>query len=238
SQRFRQSIESMVPQQKTIVREIQRLRNLIGQRRPTAAEIESVRTVSQLQKGVMGETAEFARTISKAAVFHLSLTTAADLMRETARALDARDLSSETERNAQQSANRLEQLLTALAQDDPEGEQPQQNQQDQQPGRQQQPGGSQDGISQIAQLKLLKLMQQGLNELTNQAAARLAKESPPSVELEIELSRLAKEQGELAQLALELTEPSEEDIFELDGDNDSAAEPNADSLDESNREPQ
>ncbi|UUO08068.1 hypothetical protein M4951_07055 [Blastopirellula sp. J2-11] len=228
SQRLRQSIESMVTQQKTVVREIERLREIVGERTLTEAQIQSIRLVSQLQKGLMGETADFARSISKAAVFHLSLTTAADLMRETARGLDARDLSDATQRTADQSAMRLEQLLAALDESDAEGKQPQEGDQGQQPGQQQgeQPGGNQDGISQIAQLKLLKLMQQGLNDLTTQAAARLQKESPPSVELEIELARLAKEQGELAELALELTEPAKEDIFQIDDvEKESAGEP-------------
>ncbi|EAQ80239.1 hypothetical protein [Blastopirellula marina] len=231
SQRLRQSIESMVTQQKTVVREIERLREIVGDRAPTEAQTQSIRLISQLQKGLMGETADFARSISKAAVFHLSLTTAADLMRETARGLDARDLSDSTQRTADQSAMRLEQLLAALDESDAEENQPQEEDQGQQPGQQQgaQPGGNQDGISQIAQLKLLKLMQQGLNELTTQAAARLQQESPPSVELEIELARLAKEQGELAELALELTEPAKEDLFQIDdAEDESAGEPASD----------
>ncbi|TWT39707.1 hypothetical protein Enr8_14080 [Blastopirellula retiformator] len=224
SQRLRQSIESMVTQQQTVVREIDRLQEIVGERRPNAAEGESIRLISQLQKGLMTETADFARTISKAAVFHLSLTTAADLMRETARGLDARDISTSTERTASQAATRLEQLLAAMEEGDAEENQPQNNDQGQQEGQQQ--GGdqqrSQDGISQIAQLKLLKLMQQGVNDLTAEAAARLAKESPPSVELEIELARLAKEQGDLAELALELTKPAKEDIFEIEEEEEPA----------------
>ncbi|PQO42997.1 hypothetical protein [Blastopirellula marina] len=218
SQRLRQAIESMVTQQQTVVREIDRLREIVGDRSPNEAETQSIRAVSQLQKGLMGETAEFARTISKAAVFHLSLTTAADLMRETARGLDARDLSDATQRTAVQSEMRLEQLLAALSEGEEEENQPQNSDQGQQQGQQQGGGqqGNQDGISQIQQLKLLKMMQQGVNELTAEAAARLAQETPPSVELEIELARLAKEQGDLAELALELTKPAEEDIFQIE----------------------
>ncbi|MCC9605337.1 hypothetical protein LOC68_23460 [Blastopirellula sp. JC732] len=233
SQRLRQSIESMVTQQKTVVREIDRLREIVGSRAPNEAEGESIRLVSQLQKGLMTETADFARTISKAAVFHLSLTTAADLMRETARGLDARDLSDLTQRTADQAATRLEQLLVAMDESDAEENQPQKNDQGEQQGQQSggDQQGNQDGISQIAQLKLLKLMQQGVNDLTAEAAARLAKESPPSVELEIELARLAKEQGDLAELALELTKPAKEDIFEIEEEEkeaDPADQPKAD----------
>lgn len=218
AQRLRQAIESMVAQQQTVVREIDRLREIVGDRPANEAETRSIRAVSQLQKGLMGETAEFARTISKAAVFHLSLTTAADLMRETARGLDARDLSDATQRTAAQSAMRLEQLLAALDEGQEE-EKPSQNEdQGEQPGQQAGGGeqGNQDGISQIQQLKLLKMMQQGVNDLTAEAAQRLAQETPPSVELEIELARLAKEQGDLAELALELTKPAAEDIFQIE----------------------
>ncbi|PHS11634.1 MAG: hypothetical protein COA78_09355 [Blastopirellula sp.] len=220
--RLKQSIEAMVIQQRQITEKLSRLSEALIQDEPlTLTQLDVVEMISIQQQTLEQETREFAETISKAEVFFLSLVTSADLMREISRNLDIGLLDEETLAFSQEALERLEQLLAALEEDKdeekqseaPDEQQPEEGQGEEQQNQQQQ---NQDGIGQMAQLKLLKSMQQSVNRQTAAAAEELLETGKLTPELEFKLIRLAEEQGKLAELTLKLTEITEENLFDLE----------------------
>ena len=102
-------------------------------------------------------------------------------------------------------------------------------------------GGNQgqppDGIQNIAQLKLLKLMQESLRQRTADLETIAAAREWTAAE-QAEVAQLAMEQGQLAELLLKLSEPVEEDpdsLPDLDEELDRELE---DVLDEFNVAPE
>ncbi|MGY8768801.1 MAG: DUF4175 family protein [Pirellulales bacterium] len=218
--RLKQSIEAMVIQQRQITEKLARLSEVVLKDEPlTLPQQDVVEMISIQQQTLEQETRDFAETISKAEVFFLSLVTSADLMREISRNLDIGVIDAETQAFSQEALERLEQLLAALAEDkdekqsEPQNEKPKEGQGDEQQNQQQQ---NQDSIGQMAQIKLLKSMQESVNQQTAAAAEEISKVGKVTPELEFKLIRISEEQGKLAELTLKLTKIAEENLFDLE----------------------
>ncbi len=203
--RLKQSLEGMVQRQEAVIQETIRLQSL-GEER-TRAQRASIASLAVQQRGLAAETLDFAQQVAQAKAFELALRGAAREMTRAASQLDRGDTGEETRQAETVALDRLKQLLVAL--NPPEDqEQPPQNQQPSGGGGS---GGEQSGqsdsISRIAQLNLLKLLQQEINRRTTalEAARDEAGELTPVQQQEQDA--LAVEQGELAELLLELSKP-------------------------------
>jgi hypothetical protein len=103
---------------------------------------------------------------------------------------------------------RLEQLLAALEPDKPDDQAG--GQDDAGDGGQQSGGQQGESLPDTAQLKLLKLLQLDINERTRSVAERMQAEGDARVDAARELERLGVEQGKLADLVRNLSQPADE----------------------------
>lgn len=212
--KLKQSIELLITRQERIRDEMVRLNELqAADGELTSAQRQTLSGLSIEQATLTDEIRSFAEAIAKAEVYHLSLQMTAEVTTDLARLLDTGELDASMIALAQEAVDRLQQLVTALE----EEQNQQQGQQDQQPQegqnqQQQQPGGNQDGISQTAQLRLLKMMQESLKARTQTLGEKIA--ADPKAANPSELSRLAAEQGRLSELTLNLIKATEEELFD------------------------
>ncbi len=218
--RLKQSIEQLVIRQTSVRDEVTRLDDLRRQTEDeqlTAAQQQTLRALSWEQSTLTEEIRSFADSIAKAEVFHLSLQLTAEVTIDLSRLLDAGELSPQTTTLANEAVERLVQLAEALEEnrsdDGQEGQNQNQRDQGQQP---QQAGATQDGISQTAQLRLLKMMQESLKNRTERVVERLAQQPDAREALGGDLSRLAAEQGRLSEMTLNLLPDAQEDLFDPD----------------------
>lgn len=216
--RLAQSVQQLVIRQERIRDELVRLDELQrGDETLTSAQQETLRVTSLEQGTLTGEIRAFAETIAKAEVFFLSLQLTAEVTTDLARLLDTGTLDAQALVLAEEAVERLQQLAAALEENaqDQQQEKPQ-DQQNQDPQeqqqQQQQQQGAQDGISQTAQLRLLKMMQEALKTRTERFGQRLAQQ-PDAVDRS-ELARLAAEQGRLSEMTMNLMPNVQEDLFD------------------------
>ncbi|RCS41085.1 hypothetical protein DTL42_21125 [Bremerella cremea] len=213
--KLKQSIELLIIRQERIRDEMVRLHELqLAEGDLTSAQSQTLAGLSIEQATLTDEIRSFADAIAKAEVYHLSLQLSAEVTTDLARLLDSGKLDPSMIALADEAVDRLRQLVAALEE---EQKQQQQAQQEQQPGQdqqQQQPGGSQDGISQTAQLRLLKLMQESLKARTKKLGEEIA--ADPQQANPNKLARLAAEQGRLSELTLNLIKTTEEELFDPD----------------------
>lgn len=204
--RLEQSLQGMVDQQQTIHNGTARLDNLQQKSGSlTRGQLASVRTLAQQQRGLMSETGDFAEQIAAAEVFHLGLTGALREMSVAADRLEAVQTDETTQQAEAAALRRLEQLVLAMRED--AADEPAETAAGADSGgNQNQPA---DGIRNVAQLKLLKLMQQSVQERTNHLEQ--ARTTRDWTERERrELVELAQEQGRLAELLLKLFQPADD----------------------------
>lgn len=184
------------------------------------AQRESVRALGRQQQFLQEETRGWAERLAAARSFELALTSAARSMERAATLL--RDLQPGSEAQAAESRAlaRLDQILQALSPDQPSQPQPAQEPEQQgEPGEQgeNQPRPQQgEGIRSIAELKLLKLLQDDLNARTRELAEALRNVPNPDPAQQQELAELSAEQGRLADLLLELMQAPEDDPADPD----------------------
>ncbi|MBA2116574.1 DUF4175 family protein [Bremerella alba] len=211
-----QSIEQLIIRQTRIRDELVRLDELkkkSGQLSP--AQKQTLEGISLEQATLTDEIRSFAESIAKAEVYHLSLHLTAEVTTDLSRLLDTGEIDARILSLAEEAVQRLEQLIAAMEEEEKQQNsenqlQEDQSQQDQQQQQQQQ--GSQDGISQTAQLRLLKMMQEALKSRTQTLGEQIEKEANPVDQAE--LSRLAGEQGRLSEMTLNLIKNTEEGIFD------------------------
>jgi hypothetical protein len=173
----------------------------------TIAQRNGVRSLGRVQEGLKDETGELIEKLEGAQVFALTLKRAVANMGEAAERLQALKTDEATQRAAKGAAKRFQQLIESLKPEKPKA------------GGQQQGGGqgggggggSGDGISATAQVKMLKSLQEEINERTEyfDELRRRNKELTP--EQNAEIDRLQGDQGTLADLARDLTRPKKDD---------------------------
>lgn len=175
------------------------------QGRLTRGQAASVRDLSLEQSAVQSDTELLSEKLSAAAAFRLALSGAAQHMARAAEYLDRRELGPDVERAEASALRRLEQLITALASDDNE----EGAEQGGAPGEEGEAGNQipGDGIADIAQLKLIKLLQQEINTRTLELEEQYGRNQRLAPEQQAEYEQLSVEQGELADLIRNMLEP-------------------------------
>jgi hypothetical protein len=178
----------------------------------TRTQISSLLELAHQQDLLRDETGRVVQSLNPANIFRMALSAAVDEMGRAFTLLEQRQTGPATQQSEQNAIDRLKLILTAMEPEKP-GEKPANgggpsNQGDQQGGPQ---GGSPaGGVLPLAQLKLLKLLQEDLNVRTqrlNQAEAA----GKPAEELRTQYERLLEEQGRLSELTFQLLRPQSPD---------------------------
>lgn len=214
--KLKQSIEQLIIRQTRIRDELIRLDELNKKNGElTQAQKQTLEGISLEQATLTDEIRSFAESIAKAEVYHLSLQLTAEVTTDLSRLLDTGEIDERMLSLADEAVQRLEQLIAAMEEEEnQQGSQDQQqgDQQQQEQDQQQQQQGSQDGISQTAQLRLLKMMQESLKTRTQSLGEKIEMNSNDADQAE--LARLAAEQGRLSEMTLNLIKNTEEEIFD------------------------
>jgi hypothetical protein len=230
--RLEDALRGLSDRQQGLIDELLRLAALRAETgRLSRSQAASVQDLSRAQAGLQAETAEMAEKLASVQVFSLALRGVERQMKRAAELLAELD-TGEAPQTAQRNAlRRIGQLLAALAAEEG-GDQPQQPEEGEQEGGDQgeqgQPPG--DGIPELAQLKLLRLLQTELNERTAALEESLDRQAELSPAQREEYAALAEEQGQLAEMLLNLSQPDEpatedERMPELFPEDDPAPEP-------------
>ena len=176
----------------------------------TKAQRSGVGSLAAVEDALKDETSELTEKLAGAQVFALTLKRASQGMTTAAERLKSLQTDEETQRAAASASARLKQLIDSLQPD-----------QDKNGGQQQKPppggdqggggGGGGDGIPPGAQLKMLKSLQEEINERTAyyDELKRRGKELKP--EQTAEIDKLQEEQGTLADIVRDLTKPKKDD---------------------------
>ena len=199
------ALSALRDQQVNVVDETIRLDELRrSQGHLSRAQTISLRNLARMQAGLSREAHNLEQKLSAAAVFRLALSRAGREMERAAEQLTAEQTGADTQQTERQALTRLEQLLASL---EPEsGEESEGGQGGEQQGEAQgQPPA--DGIPAVAQLKMLKMMQEDVNQRTQRLAAQQHRQGEWTPEMQSQLADLREEQGILADLAWDLSQP-------------------------------
>ncbi|MGD9723695.1 MAG: hypothetical protein AB7O59_04920 [Pirellulales bacterium] len=204
--RLEDSLRSLHTRQQKLTAETERLEKLRAlEGKFSRAQASTIHDLARQQKMLETETSLLAEKLSLAEVIHLALDGAARQMAQAVGLLERQRTGSQTQTAQEAARLRFAQLLAAL-----------ENKSKNKPGEQGDGGaggaggapaaGRQDGAQVLTQLKLLKILQEDLNSRfrtingDNADAAASAQQ----------LAEIAAEQGKLAELALKLSEPPED----------------------------
>lgn len=202
--RLEDSLKSLHQRQEKLIQETQRIENLRAtEGRLSRARLSTVNELSRQQRALEVETGEMAERLALTEVLQLALTGAARQMNKAADSLGHRETGSTTQGLQESARQRLANLLTALAKSPnskPGGEQGQEG-----AGQGGAKKGRSDGNHALAQLKLLRLLQEDLNQ-----RYRAASSDAPGDTGARDLAEMAEEQGRLAELTMKLAAPPEE----------------------------
>ncbi len=205
--RVADELRGMVPRQQAVIDETRRLDGLHAEAgKWTRAQLVSLRDVSKAQQALEEDAARLVEKLEGAEVFALALKGSARRMQAAAKQLAERETGSPTQTMQQAAQKRLMELVDALKPDEPDrnaGGQPSPDQ----------PGGSSrgqgepptDGIPTLAQVKVLIALQQELFTRTAEVERLRGRDGKLPAAAKTELEAIAAEQGELADLARNLS---------------------------------
>ncbi len=175
-------------------------------------EGKSVGELGRVQAGLKDEATELLDRLGEGApVFSLSLKKVGESMEASARRLRKLQTDGETSRVQKLASGRLKQLNDSLKPDRPKNGQGQQQQQPDGQGGANGPNQGGDGIPAAAQIKMLKSLQEELNERTDSFDELLRRQKELDPEQAAELDKLHEDQGVLADLVRDLTRPKKDD---------------------------
>ncbi|MBI3836801.1 MAG: hypothetical protein HY288_02555 [Planctomycetia bacterium] len=202
--RLEDGLKSLHQRQKKLIEETERLENLRAtEGRLTRAQAATVNDLARQQKSLQGETSLLAEKLALAEVIHLALEGATKHMTRAAELLGHRDTGSQTQTAQEAARRRFAQLLSAFE------NKPKPNSGQGDGGGDGGGGasGARDPSQVLTQLKLLKVLQEDLNDRFHMLTTGPDGDRQT---IERDLSDIAAEQGQLAQLALKLAEPPED----------------------------
>ncbi len=176
----------------------------------TRAEAASVRDLAAQQGNLRDESQGLTTSLAGAAVFQFGLELIAQDMTRATDRLEQREVGDETVRAENLALQRLDQLRTALQDDNQQpADQAQEEQQqgDDEAGAQQ---GAQQKNHSVAELKLLKSIQEQINERTQALVDASRASTRWSIEQQVEFDALRRDQGRLADLVTNMSEVADE----------------------------
>lgn len=198
------ALTGLSDRQRAMLDETQRLEKLrLENNSLTRGQRETVRELSRAQRVLAQETRAISQKLEAAEVFHLALGYAADQMGIAADLLAEERTDQPTQQAQESILGRFAQLLEALQPEKPkegEGANPM-GPGDEQP---QQPRQPHDGIPDVAQLKLLLLMEREIKTRTEELQIKLADKQDLTDAERKEFDQLSRRQGELADLVMKI----------------------------------
>ncbi|NQT11422.1 MAG: hypothetical protein HQ582_01650 [Planctomycetes bacterium] len=206
--RLEETVQGAYRHEEKIIEETLRLDQLAqDQGRLTRAQNATLHDLARDQELLRKQTVDLAAKLVGANVFNLALSGAASDMGRAAAGLGRRDTGPPTQRAEENALRRLGQLLEALKPEEPD-EEPDDDGSGQGGGKgAQRPPGS--GLQTLVELKLLKLMQQEVNQRTQTLEAAFGQADSLTDEGRREYDQLGEEQGRLADLLWDLIAPQE-----------------------------
>jgi hypothetical protein len=201
STRVRDAVRAIALRQEKTLDETRRL----AESKKTQHELAADRTarasdLSREQSSLQAETAAWTERLANAEAVSLALGIASHDMAIAAGLLDQRDLGASTLEAQQNALTRLRQIVEALK-PEPAG------QASGKAGKTPQKKGSSAGegeVPNVAQLKLLKILQEDVNRRTKDAEQIVRQNGPAAVAARRTLSELAGQQGRLGDLVVEM----------------------------------
>jgi len=214
--RFEDALQSMIDRQERILA----ITGQLEDRKQQQGELDRQRDWPLLQDEarhqelLADEAEQYGESVGRFGVFKLALGGVARNMRAAAGLLKRGVTGEDVQRRERDALRRLKQLLSSF----------QQEQDDQQQGEQQ-PGGAggggqggQQNLRDLAELRLLKLMQQDINARTEALAAKQGGVEQLSPSEREEYAALSREQGHLAELVFDLVQDPEPPPEQAPGD--------------------
>jgi hypothetical protein len=203
--RVEQAIAGIIARQKNVIAETQRLDGLKQMQPLDTAQQTALRNVAAEQRLLADESDQLRPRLDAAPAFAFALEGIVDRMRNAAGLLQRGETGDAAQQSEQAALTRLEQLLAALKSDDSAAgkDMPPPNEQENPPVAQSPPG---DLAGAMAELKLLKLLQEEINRRTAELEDFRTKNGQLSPTEEEELASLAREQGRLADMVYNLIE--------------------------------
>ena len=214
--RMQDQLEAVVGRQQGVIDETRRLEMIRQEQdRLTRGQKTSVSQLSEQQNMLSNETRQMAEKLAAAAVFRRALDGAAERMQNASERLSQRDTGEQTQRTEKQALDRLSLIIKSLQPD----------KQDEKSGN----GGGSGGDTQqqgnakirsLAELKLVKLLQEDLNLRTEENRLAIIERTDRGDSLDgllIERQQLSGEQGQLKEIILEMLQPTD-DVPEADPD--------------------
>jgi hypothetical protein len=200
-ERMADDLLAMIAKQQNVIEETQRLEvERIKRGSRSRGQLKTLRDLAANQRELMAETAQLAEAAQAAEVFALALRGAERHMQAATDRLEKRLTDAATVTVEQNARKRFEDLIAALKVSTQKQGQPQ----DGGNGGEQPAGSETDGIPQLAQLKMLKTLQQDVLERTAELEGLRKTGTALSAEQLSEIESLAEEQGRLADLARNL----------------------------------
>ncbi|HLA83682.1 MAG TPA: hypothetical protein VJL29_02725, partial [Thermoguttaceae bacterium] len=176
-----------------------------------AARAFAVRRLAAEQQGLREETVKLAADLADAGVFRRVLDAAAERMGVAAGWLGRRTTDARAQTAQQAALERLTQLAEALRQE-AEADEPSPEAAGQDTAAGGQEGKNRPSPGAVAQLRLLKMLQEDLFTRTQAWEKRFGGVAPLPPEAEREYKRLSEEQGALAELLFDLIGSGSEDV--------------------------
>jgi hypothetical protein len=173
----------------------------------TRGEAQSVLDLGRQQRSLSTDADQLAAKLVGAESFQFVLQAAAREMSRTAARLSDRNTGAETQQLEQDVLQRLQELIAAMKQDHPAASS--------QPGGKTGPNGgggnSDKKMRSLAEVQLIRLMQDDLNRRTHRLDEAIGPGRAPSEAQRHEFSDLTEEQGHLAELMIKLTGDTSDD---------------------------
>ncbi len=201
-ERLEQGIAGLTSRQQAALNTTVELEALRGQQKDgwTRAQLSSLGTLAREQRAVGTEAASLADKLA-APAFALALRGAHREMDRAARGLDRQDAGPATQQAEHSALVRLQHMQEALKRDATPSQDGQQQQTP--PAQDNQPPPA-DATGRLAELKLLKLMQQEIRRRTGELEETRLRAGTLTDEQQLSVRQLAEEQGRLAALIGEL----------------------------------
>ena len=197
-------LQAMIGREQQVLDETRRLEGLrSGSGKLTRAQLRSLSETADSQKNLQQETLRLVKKLSAAEAFALALKGSARQMQRAVELLGERQTGEPTQRAEEAARQRFVDLIAAMNPDKKPGSGGKQNQGGEGGGKQN--GLPGEGISGLAQLKILKTLQQELLDRTVELGKkRTDQKGTVTPEQQQELDDIARDQGAVADLARNL----------------------------------
>ena len=207
-EKIEDELKGLLARQQAVITETERLEaERLAQGSLSRGQLKTLRDLAETERALQTEAERMEKSLTVAEVFSLVLRRTSRSLKLAADRLGEKQTDASTLTLERDAAKKIESLLAVLKQDDkPDGAKaeqppmpPKQPPDDEQP-KAEQAGPPGDSLPQIAQLKMLKLLQEEYLERTQLLHGLRDKEGNLSPAAATELEQLAVEQDELAEL--------------------------------------